>query len=148
MKILFWIGSATIVLGLGCAMVYFMRQAAAEAETSRRLAQAESECVAQIQRMSELVTQKENEKGVRSRVTQSTNHYNQSLHRCYVEITTYEHSDSTVFVKTLLTPADNAAVLWSITGRQDHKERECFGPDAMPLSCEEADRPWNVFMTQ
>jgi len=119
-----------------------------EAETSRRLAQAESECVRQMQRMGELVTKKDNDKGVRSRVTQSTNHYNQALHQCYVEVTTYEHSDSTVFVKTLLTPANNAAVLWSVSGREGSKERQCFGPDAMPLSCEEADRRWNIFMTQ
>src|SRR3954453_9337046 len=105
MKVLFWIGSATIVLGLGCAMIYFMREAAAEAETSRRMAQAESECVMQIQRMGELVTKKDDEKGVRSRVTQSTSHFNQALRRCYVEVTTYERSNLTLFVKTLLTPA-------------------------------------------
>jgi len=148
MKVLFWIGSAIIVLGFACVMIYFMREAAAEAETSRRLAQAESDCVRQVQKMGEMVIEKESEKGVRSRVTQSTSHYNQMLHQCYVEVTTYEPGDPPIFLKTLLSPAEKSAVLWSVSRREDNKERQCFGPDAMPLSCEQAEQRWKAFMTQ
>jgi hypothetical protein len=148
LKALFWIGSAVVVLGFAGFVIYYMRQAAAEEEVARQREREESGCLEQMKRTSDLAKQKNVTTENDSRVIDSANHYNHLLHQCYVEVTTYEHGESSVIVKTLISPADNTAVLWSVTGRIGTTGRECFGPDSMPLDCEVVDKRWKAYMTE
>jgi hypothetical protein len=141
-------GSCLTILGIAGLTVHLLRKAAADAEATRQVLKAESDCVGQIQHAIQLVAQRDGEKGIVNRVIDSKDHYNHQLRQCYVDIETYEHRDSAVFVKTLISPDENTAVLWSVTGRVEDPGRQCFGPDSMPLDCIEVDKRWKTYMTQ
>jgi hypothetical protein len=144
----FWMITGTLTLGIVGTLLYFLRQAAIEAEANERVLRAESGCASQVQRAAELVTAKGSEKGVRNRVTASASHYSQQQQKCFIEVTVYEHMPSTALVKTLLDSSDGSAVLWSVSGRREEPGRACFGADSMPLDCIEADRRWKAFMSK
>jgi hypothetical protein len=144
-KGVFLIGSGMAILAIAAFTAYFLRQAAAEAAVSRRILQAESECAGEVPRAVDLVTARD---GAKTRVTETSSHYNHQLTRCYVEVDTYEHGATAIYTKTLISPAENGAVLWTVKGRPESPERQCFGPDALPLDCGVADKRWKTFMTQ
>lgn len=146
LKGLFLVGSGLVVVAIATFMAISLRQAAMQAEGERQHEKAESECGVQVQHAIDLVIRRDESSGGSSRVTDTANHYNQLLHHCYVEVTTYEHGDSAIYIKTLISPADNSAVLWSVTGRKDAPGRHCFGVDAMPIDCATADKRWKSYM--
>ena len=144
----FLIGTLIVVLGIVVFAAYEVRRAGLEAVAERERLKPDSECAAQLQHAIQLVAEKDRGTGALYRVTDSATHYNHPLHACFVEVTTYDHQDSAIFVKTLVRPAENSAVLWSVTGRIDNPGRHCFGADSMPLDCQTADRLWKTFMSE
>ena len=147
-KAIFLTGSAALILGLVGLTVHYLRQAAAEAEATRRVLKAESDCVGQVQHAIELVQQRDSEKGIVNRVIESTSHYNHELRQCYVEVTTYEHRENAIYVKTLINPDGNTAVLWSVAGRAGSPTGSVLAPTPRALDCLQADQRWKTFMTQ
>jgi hypothetical protein len=147
-KLWFFVCSAMAFATAGTVVFVYLRQAVAEADTARANAQVETRCALQIPHAVELVTKKDGLDGVRGRVTESSSHYNQARRECYVEVATYEHAETPIFVRTLISVKDNSAVLWSVSDNVDTKSRKCFGADASPIECETADQRWIAFMRQ
>ena len=141
----FGIVSGLILLAIVAFTAYFLHQAAAEAAVTRNALQAESECAAEIPKAIHMVTDRDSAKTV---VTQTASHFNTMVRQCYIEIDTYQHGDSAIFTKTLISPADSGAVLWSVAGRPDSPERKCFGADTMPVDCATADKRWKAYMKE
>ncbi len=127
---------------------FFLRQSAAETARVRETLQAESDCAARIPRAIDLVTKRDSMLGARIQVTGSTYHYNHRLKQCLVEISTFEHREAPIYVKTLISPADNSAILWSFTGEGEGAARNCYGADSKMLDCAEADKRWKQLMRE
>jgi hypothetical protein len=147
-KTIFLLGSAILFGAIAAVLFFSLRKAGAEAEVARANAQAESNCTAQMPQAIDLVTKKDGLDASHSRVTETANHYNQMLHQCYVEVTTYEHGDTSAYVKTLVSLKEKSAVLWSVTGTAAPRTRQCFGADTLPLDCEAADKRWKAYMAE
>ncbi len=150
MKLGAWVLGITFVLvaAAGVVGIYFLRQAAAENARVRALALAESDCAAKIPSAIELVTMRDSMLGARIQVTASADHYNRQLKQCIVEIATFEHQEAPVYVRTLVSPADNSAILWSFTGEGEGAVRNCYGGDSKLLDCAEADKRWKKLMSE
>jgi hypothetical protein len=147
-KPIFLIGSAILFLAIASFLFLYVRKAVVEADSARGSALAETDCAAQVPGAVDLVAKKDGLEGTHSRVTETANHYNQLLHQCYVEVTTYEHGDTSAYVKTLVSLKEHSAVLWSVRGISNPKTRQCFGADALPLDCATADKRWTAFMAE
>jgi hypothetical protein len=115
---------------------------------SNRVVRAESDCASQVERAIEIVMKSSNEQGIESHVTETANHYNHQLQKCLVSVSTFEHRDSNVLVKTLLIPSEQTTLLWSLKGSLPTSDQSCFGPNLTPLDCAETDRRWKLFMTE
>ena len=142
------IAAVVIILSVFGIALYFLRQAAARMDATHRIMQAESDCAALVPKAVHLITQADAAKGLEDRVTETANHYNQLTHQCYVEVTTYQHEESAIFTKTLISVTEDNAILWSVSGAGADPGRQCFGANATPLNCSEADKRWKAFMSQ
>jgi hypothetical protein len=147
-KIFVLAGAGVVFLGLACFTFFWLRQAAAETEASHKALEAESNCAFQVDKAKEIVQDLDRSRGTETRVVETKYHYNQILHSCLVEVSSYQHESSGVTMKTLIDPGAVSAVLWSITGSPEAPERRCFGADSMPLDCAKADQRWSAYMTQ
>jgi hypothetical protein len=144
----FLIGSGIVFLAIAAFMIFYLRQAAAEATNTERLLRTGSDCEAKRLEAIQMVMDRNREREAPSRVTGSAAHYNRMLEMCYVEVSTYESGASPILMKTLISPSENAAVLWSATGAIGDVGRRCFNRDATILNCDEADKRWKTFMTE
>jgi hypothetical protein len=147
-KVALLIVAVVMVLAISGFTFYYLHQAAAESAVVRQVQQAEAECAGQVQRAAQLVTEKDDQNGESTRVTGSVYHYNHLVQSCFVEVSTYQHGAPSLTGKTLISIAQNTAVLWSVTQETSAPVRRCFGPDAMPLVCDEADKRWKTFMSE
>ena len=81
-------------------------------------------------------------------VTGKASHYNHRLKQCLVEISTFEHDATPVYVKTLVNTEDNLPMIWSMAGDSLGSVRNCFSEKAKPLDCAEADKRWKTLMAE
>ena len=150
LKALFLVVTSFVVLVIAAVMIFSLHQAATEASAQQRVERTESDCPTHVKEAVELVAHAntDSEGGGHTRITDSSSHYNRQLNMCFIEVTTYERREKPVFVKTLVSPLQKTAILWTITDRPEDPNRQCFGSDAMPLDCAETDKRWKMFMTQ
>jgi len=145
-KVTFLTVSVLVVLGIVGFGVYFLRQAAAEADTSSASLRAESECTAKVDMARRVVAERGDTTGGAIRVTGSSSHYNSVLRQCYVEVNTEETGDTDISMRTLINTGENSAVLWSVENHGKNPVRTCFGADASALDCKTADQRWKAYM--
>ena len=142
------IASFVAVTGITGTGIYFLSQSAAETERRRQIGQAESDCAGKVPAAIRLVTTRDSMQGARVQVTGSAYHYNRRLKQCLVEISTFEHLQTPVYVKTLVNAAGNSAMMSSMAGDRGGSVRNCFGAEAKPLDCTEADQRWKTLMSE
>lgn len=145
-KAIFVTASILVLLSIVGFAVYFLRQAALEADASHASLKAESECTAKVDSARRVVTERADPSGGSVRVTSATSHYNNLLRQCYVEVTTEETGENEISMRTLISTAENSAVLWSVQKHGQDKDRRCFAQDATTLDCKVADQRWKAYM--
>lgn len=126
--------------------IYFLSEAAAEAERARQAGQAESDCAEKVPAAIDVVQKHDSVQGARIQVTGSTSHFNRRLKQCLVEVSTFEHLGSPVYVKTMVNMATRSLVLWSLAGDSRGSIRNCFAAKSTPIDCGEADKQWTTLM--
>jgi hypothetical protein len=90
------LASIVAAVGITGTAIYFLRQAAAETERARQLAQAESDCADQVPKAVDLVQRQDSIHGARIQVTATAYPFNHRLNQCMVAISTFEHQDPPV----------------------------------------------------
>jgi hypothetical protein len=146
-KGMFLIGTGLITVVVSALVVYYLRQMGTEMESSRRELTVENDCAEQVTKGIRLVVHPEHEGQNLQHVTESKSHYNNMLKTCFVEVSSYD-AESVLYMKTLVNPQENNAILWTVSKRSDGAERKCFGPDSQFLECAIADQRWETYMTK
>jgi hypothetical protein len=141
-----WLGSVIAAVGITGTGIYFLSQAAAETEHTRQLAQAESDCADKVPATVKFIEGKNATQGARIQVTNSASHFNRRLKQCLVDVSTFEHMYSPVYVKSLVNTVDHALIFWTMAEDSRGSLRNCFGANGKQMDCAETDKQWKTLM--
>jgi len=140
------LGSFVVATGITGTAIFFLSRIAAETERTRQRAQAESDCANQVPAMVNLVQAKDSMQGARIQVTATESHFNRRLQQCLVEVKTFEHGATPIYVKSLVNAAQRSMVFWTLAGDDRASVRNCFNAEARQVDCGEVDNQWKTLM--
>jgi hypothetical protein len=140
------LGSFVVAAAIIGAGIYFMRQTVADRDRLRTIEETESDCANKGPAATEIVLKKDSMQGAHIQVTGTVIHFNRRLKQCLVEISTFEHQDAPVYVKTMVNVGTGSLMLWSLATDDRGTLRNCFNAQGQQLDCTEVDRQWRTLM--
>jgi hypothetical protein len=149
MKIFILIGTGLVVFAIAAFFVVrSIHATAAASEPQHQAVQGEVHCNAQIELATEIAKELEKDRTLPKRVVTTTPHYNKTRKICVVDVAVEEYGEGKQATSILIDPKGKAALLVAVTPSEPNSQRHCFGADAMPLACTDADARWKAYMSQ
>jgi len=140
------LGSLVVAVAIIGAGIYFLRHAVDARDRLRSIEETESDCSIKVPAAIDIVLKKDSMQGAHIQVTGTVVHYNRRLKQCLVEISTFEHQDAPVYVKTIVNVGTGSLMLWSLATDNRGTLRNCFNAKGQQVDCTEVDRQWRTLM--